>query len=100
MESKNHANFASLLRRIPYLVVWSYKREFGYILKYTKSRINPLKLTIVSWCNGSTTGFGSVCRGSNPLETTDKVEEKNLPLFYFYTSPIALSENYCTFAVV
>ena len=55
---------------------------------------------IVSWCNGSTRGFGSVCRGSNPLETTDKVEEKNLPLFYFYTSPIALSENYCTFAVV
>ena len=55
---------------------------------------------IVSWCNGSTTGFGSVCRGSNPLETTDTVEDFFLPLFYFYTSPIALSENYCTFAVV
>ncbi len=25
---------------------------------------------IVSWCNGSTTVFGSVCRGSNPRETT------------------------------
>ena len=24
----------------------------------------------VLWCNGSTTGFGSVCRGSNPLGTT------------------------------
>ena len=26
--------------------------------------------TIVVWCNGSTTGFGSVCRGSNPRTTT------------------------------
>ena len=25
---------------------------------------------IVLWCNGSTTGFGSVCQGSNPCETT------------------------------
>lgn len=28
------------------------------------------KQGIVSWCNGSTTVFGSVCRGSNPRETT------------------------------
>ena len=28
------------------------------------------KHRIVSWCNGSTTVFGSVCRGSNPRETT------------------------------
>ena len=27
-------------------------------------------MRIVSWCNGSTTGFGSVCQGSNPYETT------------------------------
>ena len=27
---------------------------------------------IVVWCNGSTTGFGSVCRGSNPRTTTKK----------------------------
>ena len=25
----------------------------------------------VQWCNGSTTGFGSVCGGSNPPWTTD-----------------------------
>ena len=25
---------------------------------------------IVLWCNGSTTGFGSVCPGSNPGKTT------------------------------
>ena len=31
---------------------------------------------IVLWCNGSTTGFGSVCRGSNPRgTTTQKVEQ-------------------------
>ena len=29
-------------------------------------------LLIVVWCNGSTTGFGSVCRGSNPRTTTIK----------------------------
>lgn len=28
------------------------------------------QLRIVSWCNGSTTVFGTVCRGSNPRETT------------------------------
>jgi hypothetical protein len=27
---------------------------------------------IVLWCNGSTTGFGSVCGGSNPPRTTFK----------------------------
>ena len=27
---------------------------------------------IVQWCNGSTTGFGSVCGGSNPPWTTQK----------------------------
>ena len=27
---------------------------------------------IVSWCNGSTTVFGTVCLGSNPGETTIK----------------------------
>src|SRR5574344_416533 len=27
-------------------------------------------MMIVVWCNGSTTGFGSVCRGSNPRTTT------------------------------
>ncbi len=27
---------------------------------------------IASWCNGSTTDFGSACRGSNPREATMK----------------------------
>ena len=30
------------------------------------------KTAIVLWCNGSTTGFGSVCGGSNPPRTTQK----------------------------
>lgn len=29
------------------------------------------KAEIVSWCNGSTTGFGSVCLGSSPSGITD-----------------------------
>ena len=32
--------------------------------------ILSVAMRIVSWCNGSTTGFGSVCQGSNPCETT------------------------------
>ena len=32
--------------------------------------ILSVAMRIVSWCNGSTTGFGSVCSGSNPLRTT------------------------------
>ena len=34
----------------------------------------------VQWCNGSTTGFGSVCGGSNPPWTTKK--EWCNPLFF------------------
>ena len=36
-----------------------------------------LGTTIVLWCNGSTTVFGSVCLGSNPGKTTIR-EEGNL----------------------
>lgn len=36
------------------------------------------------WCNGSTTGFGSVCPGSNPGSPTEKVLRYNiLELFLF-----------------
>ena len=34
--------------------------------------MHPLTSAIVQWCNGSTTGFGSVCGGSNPPWTTMK----------------------------
>ena len=40
---------------------------------------------LVSWCNGSTTGFGSVCQGSNPCETTT-VEGVLTPSFLLMTS--------------
>ena len=33
-----------------------------------------LGITIVLWCNGSTTVFGSVCLGSNPGKTTIREE--------------------------
>ena len=41
---------------------------------------------LVSWCNGSTTGFGSVCQGSNPCETTT-VEGVSTPSFLFRSYP-------------
>lgn len=47
----------------------------AYILLKNKNIIplHPVKKMIdVSWCNGSTTDFGSVCQGSNPCETTKK----------------------------
>ena len=38
------------------------------ILMFTRQN----KARVVSWCNGSTTDFDSVCLGSNPGETTIK----------------------------
>lgn len=35
---------------------------------------NEAYLRIVSWCNGSTPGFGPVSQGSNPCETTYKAQ--------------------------
>ena len=40
---------------------------------------------IVSWCNGSTTVFGSVCRGSNPRETTQSKGGFSFEISFFYT---------------
>ena len=37
-----------------------------------KQKIITFAAIIVLWCNGSTTGFGSVCGGSNPPRTTFK----------------------------
>ena len=42
-----------------------------------------VKRCIVQWCNGSTTGFGSVCGGSNPPWTT-KTFSKNKLLWQIY----------------
>ena len=41
---------------------------FGYVIIFIPLR--PKNLKIVPWCNGSTTDFGSVCIGSNPVGTT------------------------------
>lgn len=37
----------------------------------------------VQWCNGSTTGFGSVCGGSNPPRTTQKPRWNHFPRGFF-----------------
>lgn len=44
----------------------------------------------VSWCNGSTTDFGSVCQGSNPCETTDKNKLSVRGLMAFFISIIEI----------
>ncbi len=47
---------------------------------------------IVSWCNGSTTVFGSVCLGSSPGETTTK---KRIAMRFAFFVPINhISQNY------
>ena len=43
----------------------------------------------VSWCNGSTTDFGSVCLGSNPGETTPEAALK--AAFTLYTGILRLA---------
>ena len=43
-------------------------------------------MRIVLWCNGSTTGFGSVCPGSNPGRTTKKSVSFETDFFVVYCS--------------
>ena len=46
---------------------------------------------IVLWCNGRTTGFGSVCGGSNPPRTTFKETLLGSPFFVAKKSTISPS---------
>ena len=46
-------------------------------------RISPQSIEFGLWCNGSTTGFGSVCLGSNPGKSTEKEQWKSTALFLF-----------------
>ena len=48
--------------------------KFGrYQLKTVSLHRFPRKVLMIGlWCNGSTTGFGSVCPGSNPGSPTQK----------------------------
>ena len=46
-------------------------------------RISPQSIEFGLWCNGSTTGFGSVCLGSNPGKPTEKEQWKSTALFLF-----------------
>ena len=45
-------------------------------------------MRIVLWCNGSTTGFGSVCLGSNPGRTTQKAMFKGLGIKRHHPMPL------------
>ena len=55
-------------------------------------------MRIVLWCNGSTTGFGSVCPGSNPGRTTQKSAYADF--FYYITNqdktPFIIAKTKCT----
>lgn len=51
------------------------------------------------WCNGSTTGFGSVCPGSNPGSPTLKALKFFFQSFSFYIlcaiySPHSISDSF------
>ena len=65
-------------------------QKFGYPLKniYLCTR----KCMFVQWCNGSTTGFGSVCGGSNPPWTTNKGD----PLGVAFIISIIAEQDYLT----
>ena len=47
-------------------------------------RFSRKALMIGLWCNGSTTGFGSVCPGSNPGSPTLKKSRSFLRDFFSY----------------
>ena len=52
------------------------------------------------WCNGSTTGFGSVCPGSNPGSPTNKKggNESFLLFCFSYTQYSLVTSVTCIFA--
>ena len=54
--------------------------KFGrYQLKTVSLHRFPRKVLMIGlWCNGSTTGFGSVCPGSNPGSPTRKSPVNNV----------------------
>jgi hypothetical protein len=77
------------------------KNGIENLVVHKKSSIFAAK--IVVWCNGSTTGFGSVCRGSNPrtnafnfitfknvlpISSYSANEVENSPLAIFFLSRI------------
>ena len=57
-----------------------YQKHFSIL----KIKILPLHHGIDLWCNGSTTDFGSVCRGSNPLRSTETHEQIFFHNFTFF----------------
>ena len=82
------------------------KKNFGRIfcengkLYVTLQRLRRgaprLGITIVLWCNGSTTVFGSVCLGSNPGKTTIEKKETSKPhgrmvSFFFFADGLSRS---------
>ena len=64
------------------------KKFGGYIKKlYLCIAFQGKHIKFGLWCNGSTTGFGSVCPGSNPGSPTMKREDvsQEHPLFLFFS---------------
>lgn len=49
------------------------KNQRKYLLMQKIFATFATLLQTVLWCNGSTTGFGSVCPGSNPGKTTENL---------------------------
>jgi hypothetical protein len=67
-----------------YKFIWSISVHFSIFATLSEESAKKFGL----WCNGSTTGFGSVCPGSNPGSPTDKKRPKNISwgvLFLSYT---------------
>ena len=58
-------NFYTAFYFVLYLVFWIYK---GFNELYQQNN-----LYINSWCNGNTTSFGGVIRGSSPCELANKI---------------------------
>ena len=72
-EGKKPPRIIYLVKKISQLRDFFYK-TFGN----SKKRITfaVANQAIASWCNGSTTDFGSACRGSNPREATHRGVEQ------------------------
>ena len=70
--------------------------------KYLCSEFLRKSIKFGLWCNGSTTGFGSVCPGSNPGNPTDKKAVRYFErLFcYLYAGSYLYSNHVVTLALL
>lgn len=68
-----------------------YLQQISFCQRVGSSESSPTH--IVAWCNGSTTDFGSVCRDSSSLATTQQILKAHISKHTIRIFGTAISRN-------